>query len=107
MKSNIASVVAAASLILAGSALAVEMPAVAKTKCGTCHTIEKKLVGPAWMDVSKKYKSDKQAANKIAASITKGGSFGWNLGVAMPPKGLGATDAEIKTLSEFIASLAK
>ncbi len=107
MKSIIASIVATAGLIIAGSALAVDMPPAGKAKCGTCHTIDKKLIGPAWIDVSKKYKGDKQAASKIAANITKGGAFGWNLGVAMPPKGLGATDAEIKSLSEFIAGLAK
>ena len=106
MKSIFASMAATACLIIAGSALAAEMPAVGKTKCGACHAVDKKVVGPAFMDVSAKYKGDKQAASKIAASITKGGSFGWKLG-SMPPKGMGATDADIKVMSEFIAGLAK
>lgn len=106
MKSIIASMAATAGLIIASSALAAEMPAAGKAKCGTCHAVDKKVVGPAFMDVSTKYKGDKEAASKIAASIAKGGSFGWNLG-KMPPKGMGANDAEIKSMSEFIAGLAK
>lgn len=104
MKSFIATMVAASSLLIAGSAFAVDMPAEGKAKCGSCHTMDKKLVGPAWMDVAKKYKGDKKAADTIAANVTKGGSFGWKMGV-MPPKGIGATDAEIKKLSGFIAGL--
>ncbi len=106
MKSFIASMIAASSLLIAGSAFAVDMPAEGKAKCGSCHAIDKKIVGPSWMDVAKKYKGDKQAADKIAANITKGGSFGWKMGV-MTPKGLGASDAEIKKLSAFIVGLAK
>ena len=106
MKSIIVSIVAAAGLIVAGSALAADMPAEGKAKCGSCHAVDKKIVGPSFMDVSAKYKGDKNAAHKIAASITTGGVFGWKLG-NMPPKGMGANDAEIKSMSEFIAGLAK
>jgi cytochrome c len=91
-------------LMIAGSALAADMPAVGKAKCGACHAVDTKKVGPAWSDVAKKYKGDKDAAAKIAANITKGGSFGWKMS-SMPPRGLGATDAEIKTLADFIAGL--
>ena len=82
MKSIFVSMVATAGLIMAGSTVAAEMPAVGKAKCGACHAVDKKVVGPAFMDVSAKYKGDKDAAGKIAASITKGGSFGWKLGDA-------------------------
>jgi len=105
MKSIIAGMVISAGLIATSSALAVDMPADGKAKCGACHSIDKKMVGPSWTDVSKKYKGDNDAATKIAGNVTKGGSFGWNMG-KMPPRGLGATDAQIKSLSEFIAGLA-
>jgi cytochrome c len=94
----------AAGLLVCGTASAADMPQVGKNKCGSCHAIDKKLVGPSWNDVAKKYKGDKDAANKIAASIAKGGSFGWKMG-SMPPKGLGASDADIKTLADFISKL--
>lgn len=106
MKAIIVSIVATASLMAAGWALAVDMPAEGKTKCGMCHAVDKKLVGPSFMDVAAKYKGDKEAASKIAASITKGGAFGWKMG-SMPAKGAGANEAQIKSLSEFIAGLAK
>lgn len=106
MKSSILSIVAAASLIMAGSSLAADMPAAGKAKCDVCHALDKKAVGPSYMDIAAKYKGDADAAGKIAAGTTKGGAFGWNMGM-MPPKGLGANDAEIKAISEYIAGLAK
>ena len=106
MKSIIVSMIAVAGLVVAGSALAVDMPATGKAKCGACHAIDKKVVGPAYNDVSAKYKGDKDAVSKMIANVTKGGAFGWKLGV-MPAKGLGATEAEIKEMAEFIAGLAK
>ena len=105
MKSIILSVVATASLIISGTALAAE-PAAGKARCNMCHAIDKKIVGPSYMNISAKYKGDNAAAGKIAANITKGGAFGWKLG-KMPPRGMGASDAEIKAMSEYIAGLAK
>ena len=105
MKSLFVSMVATAGLVIAGSALAApEMPAVGKAKCGACHAVDHKLVGPAYTDVAKKYASDKDAIAKITASVNKGGQFGWKLGT-MPPKGLGANDADIKIMATFIAGL--
>lgn len=106
MKSVITGMFVAASLIVAGTALAADMPAAGKSRCGACHAIDKKVVGPSYMDISAKYKGDNDAASKIAANVTKGGSFGWKLGM-MPPRGLGANDADIKAMSEYIVGLAK
>jgi cytochrome c len=106
MKFVIPSIVAAASLIIAGTSLAANMPVAGRAKCGACHAVDKKVIGPSYMDISAKYKGNIDAASKIAASITKGGSFGWKLG-NMVPKGLGANEAEIKAMSEYIAGLAK
>ena len=106
MNSIIASMVTTAGLIISGYALAINMPIEGKAKCGTCHAIDSSSVAPSFMEISKKYKGDKDAASKIAASITMGGAFGWEFG-EMPAKGLGANDAEIQSLSKFIADLAK
>ncbi|MCE9550039.1 MAG: c-type cytochrome [Betaproteobacteria bacterium] len=106
MNSIIASMAAMAGLIISGYSLAVNMPVEGKTKCGTCHAIDKSSVAPSFMEISMKYKGDKDAASKIATNITTGGSFGWEFG-EMPAKGLGANDAEIQSLSKFIADLAK
>jgi len=106
MKSIIVTMVTVAGLIISGSTWAIDLPAVGKAKCGACHSVEKKIIGPAFNDVAAKYKGDKDAASKIAAHITSGGEFGWKLG-KMPPRGLGATDADIKTMADFIVGLAK
>jgi len=52
--------------------------------CLGCHSIDKKVVGPAFKDVAAKYKSDPQATTKLAVRIRAGGTGKWGQ-VAMPP----------------------
>lgn len=106
MKSVIASLIAFVGLSAAGAALATDLPPVGKKFCGTCHAVDHRIVGPAFMDVSKKYKGKKGAVATIMKHIKSGGSFGWNYGV-MPPRGLGADDAAVKTMAKFVIGLAK
>lgn len=105
MKSIIVGMVAAAGLMIGGSALAADAPAFMKGKCFACHSVDKKVVGPAFNDVAAKYKGDKEGVSKMTTNITHGGKFGWNLGT-MPPKGMGASDDEVKQAAEYIAGLA-
>jgi len=106
MKSIIVSMFVAAGLMVAGSASAVDMPAVAKTRaCVACHAIDKKGVGPAWMEVSKKYKGDATAEAKLSAKVSKGGSGVW--GAAPMPPNPKVTPAEMKELIGFVLGLAK
>ncbi|MEO8332007.1 MAG: c-type cytochrome [Gallionella sp.] len=107
MKSIFVSMVATAGIVFAGATLAADMPAAGNAKCSACHALDKKGVGPSYMDISAKFKGDKEAVGKIAASITKGGSFGWKASMPMPAKGMGANEAEIKAMSEYIVSLSK
>jgi len=106
MKSIIVSMVAAAGLMVAGSVLATDMPDLAtKSGCTACHKIDKKVVGPSWMDVAVKYKGDASAAAKLDTKIAKGGSGAWG---PMPmPGNPKLTDAERKELVDFIMGLAK
>lgn len=105
MKSIIASLVAATGLMIAGNALAVDMPPLAKANgCVACHAIDHKVMGPAWMDVAKKYKGDKKAADKLVAKVKSGGSGVWGP-MAMPPQA--AKEADVKELVKFILALAK
>lgn len=106
MKFVIPALIATFSLVIAGSALAADMPAAGKSKCGACHAVDRKVVGPSYTAIAAKYKGDADAASKIAANATKGGAFGWKLG-NMPPKGMNASEADIKAMAEYIASLAK
>jgi len=106
MKSTILIFVASLGFAVAGTALAVDMPAAGQKKCSACHAVDRRAVGPAFKDVAAKYKDKKNADELIAKSIKTGGSFGWKYG-SMPPRGMGATDAEVDTMAKFIASLAK
>ena len=107
MKSIVISMIAAAGLMVAGSAMAADMPDLAKKDgCIACHTIEGKLVGPAWVDVAKKYKGDAGAEAKLEAKVAKGGAGVWGT-MPMPPNAPKVPAADIKTLVKFILGLAK
>ncbi|MEI9918382.1 MAG: PQQ-dependent sugar dehydrogenase [Bacteroidota bacterium] len=45
--------------------------------CKSCHMMDKKSVGPAYLDVAAKYKNDASAAEKLASKIITGGSGVW------------------------------
>ena len=95
---------AVTGLMCAANAMAVDMPADGKAKCGACHAIDKKLVGPAWKDVAAKYSGKADGEKTLIANISKGWQFGWKMG-NMPAKGLGASDAQIAALAKFIVEL--
>jgi len=92
--------------MVASSLWTADMPDFAKKhNCNACHAIDKKVVGPSWMDVSKRYKGDSNAAAKLSEKITKGGGGAWG---SMPmPSNPKVSDAEKKKLVEFILGLAK
>jgi cytochrome c len=100
--------VATAGLVVAGSAMAVDMPDIAKKNgCAACHSIDKKLVGPAWMDVAKKYKGDAGAEAKLITKVSKGGGGVWGV-VPMPAiDPSGKKQDAIKELVQFILALDK
>lgn len=107
MKSIIVSM-AAAGLMVAGSAMATDMPDLAKKNgCAACHSIDKKIVGPAWMEVAKKYKGDAGAEAKLITKVSKGGSGVWGVTPmpALDPSGKKQDD--IKQLVQFILALVK
>jgi len=93
------------SLILAVAAAAAA-PAFAnadlaqKKNCLACHQVDKKLVGPAYKDVAAKYAGDKEAANKLAQKIMKGGSGVW--GPVPMPANPQVSEAEAKQLAAWV-----
>ena len=72
------SVIAASAQADAGMELA------QKKNCLACHSVDHKVVGPAYKDVAAKYAKDKGAVEKLSAKIIKGGSGVWGA-VPMPP----------------------
>ena len=107
MKARWLSVPAAALLVLGSSqVLADPLDLAKKSGCLACHSIEKKVVGPAWKDVGAKYGPGDKAA--LIAKVKKGGKGNWNDvtgGVPMPPYSPRVSDANIETLVDFILTL--
>lgn len=84
------------------------MPMVAReNNCTACHAIDKKLVGPSWMDVAKKYKGDPSAEARLIAKVSKGGAGVWGT-MPMPANDAsGKKQDQMKTLVRFILALDK
>jgi len=70
--------------------------------CMACHAVDKKLVGPAYKDVAKKYAGDAKAADMLATKIMKGGSGVW--GAIPMPANPQVSDAEAKKLAAWVLS---
>jgi cytochrome c len=119
MKSIIVSIAVTAGLMVAGSVFAEDMPELAKKSgCTACHSVDKKVVGPAWADVGKAYNSNgatstgvkvsdilagKSAADYLAEKVAKGGKGNWGTAamIANSPK---VSEADIKELVKFVLS---
>lgn len=76
-----------------------------KNACVACHAAERKLVGPAYRDVAKKYAGDKDAAAKLTASIRAGGAGKW--GPVPMPAQPNLSEADARTLAIWVLGGAK
>lgn len=78
----------------------------AKAKaCMACHAVDKKLVGPSYQEVAKKYAGQKDAEAMLAKSIKAGGSGKW--GAVPMPAQAALSDAEAATLAKWVLAGAK
>jgi cytochrome c len=106
MKGLIVSALVSVGIVSAAPAFAESMADLAKAKnCLACHAVDKKVVGPAYQDVAKKYAGQKDAAAKLAEKVVKGGSGVWGT-VPMPPNPA-VTPDEAKKLVEWVLAGAK
>lgn len=95
--------------LLASTALTLAaLPALAnqelaqKKACMACHQIDKKVVGPSYLDVAKKYKGQKDAEAKLVQKVLKGGGGVW--GTMPMPANPQVNEAEAKQLVKWILS---
>jgi len=93
---------AAAAVVLAAPARADEALA-KKHNCLACHQLDKKVVGPAYKDIAKKYKGKSGAAALLAEKVKKGGSGTWGP-IPMPPNAA-VPDADVKKLVDWILKM--
>lgn len=117
--------VAVAGLIYTGGALAVNMPPeVQDFHCDGCHAIDHRVLGPSWMDVSKRYKGQKTYKYSLTGSnspdareyplvdglvmkISRGGSGNWGSEPMVANNALRNKQDEIRHIVQFILDLAK
>jgi len=100
MKVIYACLLAAAGVMSVGAVQADE--ALAKSKnCLSCHAVDKKVVGPAYKDVAKKYTAKDEPM--LAEKVIKGGKGVWGP-VPMPPNPSVKPDEATK-LVKWILSL--
>ncbi|WP_396436023.1 c-type cytochrome [Limnohabitans sp.] len=76
-----------------------------KNACMSCHAAERKLVGPSYNDVAKKYAGQKDAAATLAKSIKAGGAGKW--GPVPMPAQANLSEADASTLAAWILAGAK
>jgi cytochrome c len=89
----------AALAAISAPALADQALATAKN-CMACHAVDKKLVGPAYKEVAAKYAGQKDAVDKLAVKIMKGGSGVW--GPVPMPANAQVNEAEAKKLAAWV-----
>ena len=95
---------------LSGHALKLESTAgqatalMQKDGCAACHSVDKKIVGPAYVDVAAKYKGDKNAQAALVKKVKDGGVGVWGQ-IPMPPNNVPQKD--IDDLVAWILALKK
>jgi cytochrome c len=68
--------------------------------CMACHSVDKKVVGPAYKDVAAKYAGQKDAVDKLTQKVMKGGSGVW--GAVPMPANPQVSEAEAKQLVQWV-----
>ncbi|MDB5250553.1 MAG: glycosyl hydrolase [Segetibacter sp.] len=53
------------------------MALMAKSDCKACHAVKQRLVGPAFADIAKRYKSSPAVLERLAGKIISGGAGAW------------------------------
>ena len=97
-------VIAAAAVFAMGAGVASADQALAqKSACMSCHQVAKKVVGPSYQDIAKKYKGDAKAADHFVTVIKKGGKGVWGP-VPMPPHPQ-VSEENAKKLAAWILSM--
>ena len=97
-----AALIALSGLVAAAPAFA-SADMAQKKNCMACHALDKKLVGPAYKEVAAKYAGQKDAADKLAQKIVKGGAGVW--GQVPMPANPQVNEADAKQLAAWVLTV--
>lgn len=102
MKKILVPLFALSGALMLQPAIAQDGEALFKSKpCAACHSIDAKLVGPAFKEVAAKYAGQEGAADLLAGHIKNGSQGDWGP-IPMPPNAV--TEEEAKILAEWVLS---
>lgn len=93
-----------AAALIAGPAFASKELA-AKNACLACHAPDRKVVGPAFQDISRKYSGQQDAQATLARNIKSGGAGKW--GPVPMPAQAALSDADASALAAWVLAGAK
>jgi cytochrome c len=99
----IASLLAAASSSVHAVDAAAAIELAKANGCLSCHSAQEKVVGPAFVAISAKYKDDKDAVAVLMQSIQYGSKGKW--GRIPMPAHPNMSIADIKTLAQWVMSI--
>ena len=105
---KLTSVILGVAALLFSVSASADLDLAKKSGCLACHSVEKKIVGPAWKDVAAKYKGDAGAKDRLVGKVKKGGKGNWTKvtgGAPMPPYSPRVSDENIGKLVDFIMGL--
>ena len=92
--------------ILSGNADAIGGYALAqKHMCTACHSLDRKLVGPTWMNISLRYQNQANAEAYLIGKIRDGSSGVWGSNIMPPSPQL--SEEDIKILADYVLKLSK
>ncbi|HEY5917741.1 MAG TPA: c-type cytochrome [Chryseolinea sp.] len=74
-----------------------------KSDCLTCHELDKKTVGPSFLEIAERYPSEKTAVQYLIRKVREGGSGAWGNTPMNPHPNL--AESEIKTMLDYILAL--
>ena len=103
MKHIIVAIATAAAGIAASTSAMADLALATAKNCMACHAVDKKLVGPSYKDVAAKYAGQKDAAEKLASKVIKGGSGVWGP-VPMPANAQVSADEAKKLVAWVLAT---
>ena len=73
--------------------------------CTTCHAIDKKNIGPAYVDVAAKYENTPAVIDTLVSKVIHGGSGNWGTVPMTPHPTL--PEADVREMIQYIMSLKK
>ena len=76
---------------------------ISKSDCMGCHNLQNKMVGPAYVDVAKKYPLTNANINTLSQKVINGGSGNWGAVPMSPHPAITSPDA--KKVIKYILSL--